>query len=287
MTDYNSIAAHCNSYSELSGKVIDEWLINYAAGQDKLENLFKLRLKPYANAAAKLQKSDLNMQISQFISHCVFKEGGLIKKYLNHSQVKLRTPEEFGFLEFQAANPWRFCFSVIVDQPAPDFYTMQDVFTEERFLLYSPGTGTTILQRGQVALWFNLIAYNGQCWQTFGAIMGYNSFDADDIFFFATELNPLISSDRELLEDLNRNPLPYMMLVTGAAYPITYHKKEEIVYATGDYDAPDLDLEAVKKSLRWNMPGEYTGLPRQGGGSFLTLTRPITMRSTRKFLSAP
>lgn len=250
MRDYQSIAAHCKAQRDLSRQVIDEWLIYYAAGKSNLEKQFKKRIQPYSHAAGELKKSDLNMQISQYIAHSVFKEGGLIKKYLNHSQVRLRTPEELAFLEFQAANPWKFCFSVIVDTPAPDFYTMEDVFTGEQFLLYSPGTGTTIRGRGDMALWFNLIAFNGRCWETFGAIVGYSSFDSDDIFFFATELNPLISSDRELLEDLSQNPVPYMMLITGAAYPRTYHKAEEIVHAIGEFDARNLDLERIKKEFK-------------------------------------
>ena len=268
MPNYKSIAAHCKSNSKLSCKVVDDWLIHYAAEKDKLEKLFKQRLKPYSNSAAKLSESNLGMLISQFMAHCIFKEGGLIKKYLNQSQVKLLRPEEYGFLEYQAVNPWRFCFSVIVDEPAKDFYTMEDVFTAKRFLLYSPGTGVTMRERGQVLLWLNLIAFNGQCWQTFGPVVGYNSFDQDDIFFFATEVSTSTSDERTLLEHMEKDPLPYMMLITGAAFPMTFHKNEEIVYSLGVHQAVNLPMEGIEKAFEVEYAQGIYQLTQIGWGEF-------------------
>lgn len=189
MPNYKSVTAHCQVNSKISEKVIDEWLVPYAAEKDRLDKHFTKRIKRFSGAANQLAGKDINMLISQHIGHSVFKEGGLINKYLNHSQVKARPSEEYAFLEYQAANPWKFAFTVIVDEPASDFFTMEDVFTGENYLVYSPGTGLTIREQGQILLWFNLIAFNGQCWQTFGPVVGYNSFDADDIFFFAIELS--------------------------------------------------------------------------------------------------
>jgi hypothetical protein len=66
-----------------------------------------------------------------------------------------------------AKHPWRFSFSVIVRNPAPVFFVMMDVFTVEEYLLYSPGIQDRIEgEEGMTCLYFNLISFNGYCWQT-------------------------------------------------------------------------------------------------------------------------
>lgn len=95
--DYLAIAAYCKANSNLSAKLIDEWLIYYAAQKDRLEEKFKQGLKPYSQVAREIKKSDVNMLISQYIAHSIFKSGGLIKKYLNHSSIKQRGPNEYRF----------------------------------------------------------------------------------------------------------------------------------------------------------------------------------------------
>lgn len=268
MPNYESIAAHCKSNSKISEKVVDEWAIYYAAAQDKLDKLFAKRIKPHSGAANQLGSAEINMLISQYIGHSVFKEGGLVNKYLNHSQVKRLPEEEYSFLENQAANPWKFAFTVIVDQPAEDFYTMEDVFTGENYLLYSPGTSVTIQERGRILLWFNLIAFNGQCWQTFGPVVGYTGFDSDDIFFFATELSDRVSDEETLIENLESNPLPYMMLISGAAYPVTFHKEEEIVNVLSIHEAVDLNMEGIEKAFEMDYAQGIYQLTQTGWGEF-------------------
>jgi hypothetical protein len=58
---------------------------------------------------------------------------------------------------------------------------------------------------------------------------GYSSFGPDDIFFFATELNPLIEDESDLIKDVDKNPVPYMMLFSGSTQPLVVHKEEELV----------------------------------------------------------
>lgn len=44
---------------------------------------------------------------------------------------------------------------------------MVDVFTSEEYLLYSPGMSPTRSEMSTI-LWFNLLSFNGQCWQSHG-----------------------------------------------------------------------------------------------------------------------
>jgi hypothetical protein len=153
---------------------------------------------------------------------------GLIRKILNHSAIRRLKQEEIRLLEFQAAHPWKFSFSIIKEIPADDFYVMEDVFREEEYLLYSPGITRTHADQ-TIILWFNMIGFNGSCWQSYGPIGAYRSFEPDDIFFFATELEPGIADVNSLLIHLESNPMPYMMLLSGANYPLVFNKKQQVL----------------------------------------------------------
>ena len=181
--------------------------------------------------------------------HRVFKADGLLRKYLNHVEIKRRPLDEQEFLTAQLAQPWRFSFSRIIENPAPDFYQMKDVFSGESFLLYSRST-TQTLENQTPALWFNLIAFNGTCWQTFGPVSSYQRFDEDDIFFFATEVNFDIEDEDMLRQDVERNPVPYMLLLTGSRFPVTFNKKDELLILSSDHDLESLDTEALKENFR-------------------------------------
>jgi len=72
------------------------------------------------------------------------------------------------------------------------------------------------------------------------------------IFYFASELDN-IDSEEDLLESLGNNPIPYMILLSGANYPQTYHKKDQIIQAFSEYDLEDLDT----KNLTARFISEY------------------------------
>lgn len=64
----------------------------------------------------------LNKLKAQYIAHKIFKKDGLIKSYLNHSVLRRLNQKEMKYLGFQAEHPWRFSFSVILDNPAENYY---------------------------------------------------------------------------------------------------------------------------------------------------------------------
>ena len=63
---------------------------------------------------------------------------GLIHKYLNNIQLRSLEKTEREFLEFQADNPWRYCFARIAYREAKNFFILRDAFFEDEFLLFSP-----------------------------------------------------------------------------------------------------------------------------------------------------
>ncbi len=109
---------------------------------------------------------------------------------------------------------------------------------------------TDLIQKQRPILWFNLIGFNGMCWQSSGPIGAYKGFEPDDIFFFATELRPGIDDEAEILEDIENNPIPYMMLLSGANYPLTFHKKDQMVQVMSEFDLDEINTKELRKSFK-------------------------------------
>jgi len=248
MKDFNQIISVCKETTSISTKVVDDFLIYYAAAWNNLEYEMNRTFAAYKHITQKFPKEWENKLKAQYIAHKIFKDDGLIKKFLNHSALKRMNQEEMAYLKFQAENPWRFSFSIIKEKPFENFYVMEDVFRGEEFLLYSPGVTNTLKSQPTI-LWFNMIAFNGACWQSYGPIGAYRSFEPDDIFFFATELNPEIEDEEDLASALEIDPVPYMMLIAGANYPVIVNKKDQMVHAIAEYDLDNMDTKSLTRSF--------------------------------------
>jgi len=248
MKDFNTVKLICEENSKISSKVVDEFLIYYAAARNNLEQEMNLRFAEYKHITQKFQSEWTNKLKAQFIAHKIFKKDGLIKRYFNHAEVRNLKREEIKYLEQQADYPWKFSFSIIKENQSDNFYLMEDVFRNEEFLLYSPGV-TAILKSQPVILWFNMIAFNGSCWQSYGPIGAYRSFEPDDIFFFATELDSDIFDENDMLLKVEHDPVPYMMLLAGANYPLIVNKKDQVVYVQAEYNMENMNTRNLTDSF--------------------------------------
>jgi hypothetical protein len=213
----------------MSEVAIDNFLLYYAAHHGNLVKDMESGFRKYAHVTRDWPPVPVNYFKSEYIISRVFLKGGLISKFMNHSAIRNLPQDQYAFLDHQMKNPWKFSFAEIADNPSLNFYTMRDVFTQEEYLLYSPGILKTLEERA-ATLWFNLIEYNGVCWQSFGLLVGFNGFSPDDIYFFATELNPDIQDEADLMETVNPNPIPFFMLLDGADFPIVMHKNHHMAH---------------------------------------------------------
>ena len=229
MEDFLKIKKACEQNTALSVAILDRFLLSYAAEKDKLGKEADQKLHVYRHIIEKFGRHWFDMLKSQYIIHRLMKSGGLITKYLKHAAISNLDENKRNWMAFQSENPWRFTFSEVKSQPEKDFYQMEDVFSGENYLLYSPSIKDIVSRDGEKELWFNLIGFNGTCWQTYGPLSGYASFSPDDIFFFATELNHLIEDEATLMMDVDKNPIPYMMLFAGSTQPSVGHEGERLV----------------------------------------------------------
>ncbi len=248
MTDYTKLRKICEQNSRISERVVDDFLLNYAARYQGLEKKMNTQFGRYREVLSKFKKEDVARLKGQFVIHRVLREDGLIHKLMKNPALQRFKGEEQDFLKQQASVPWRFSFAEIIGEPEKEFFRMRDVFREEEYLLFSPGMAN-LNASGNTLLWLNLIGFNGSCWQSFGPIGAYQSFDAEDVLFFAMEHNPEIEEGWDLCADLEKNPLPYMLLLSGAAYPRTFHKEDEMMYYMAEYDLDSLDTAGLRKSF--------------------------------------
>jgi len=235
MPDYKKLRTVCRKNSALCLSVVDDFLIHYAADRGNLERKMEKEFSKYRHVTRKFQNSWMNMLKAQYLAHRLFKRDGLINKFINHSALNHLSSSKKTYLRQQIEHPWKFSFSEIIGHPAEHFYEMEDVFTGDSYLLYSPGVSDLLVQQ-PVQLWFNLIAYNGHCWQTYGPIGAYQSFEPEDIHFFTSELHPhgWVEED-EILRMVENDPVPYMMLLSGSAYPLSFHQEDQIVQILAEH----------------------------------------------------
>jgi hypothetical protein len=173
MKSYDELRQICERTSRISERVVDDFLIAYAAGHRGLEKRMDLQFDRFRHVGKQLGKKAVNMLKSQYLAHKVFRQEGLLARFIKHPALDRFTGEERAYLLQQQEQPWQFSFSVIIDRPAADFFMMEDVFSEKQFLLYSPGVSNIMLSTKPV-LWFNLIGYNSACWQSYGPVVYYN-----------------------------------------------------------------------------------------------------------------
>ena len=252
--DYEKIAEHCLRHRKISDKILDQFLMPFIArreGMDRKMNAYTLK---YQHVIRKMPKEFFPMAMGEYIMGKTLTPDGLIHKYLNNIQLRSLEKTEREFLEFQADNPWRYCFARIADRKAKDFFILRDAFFEDEFLLFSPGVEAFWTQGRRQDLYFLLTGFNGLCFHTYGNILPFRSFDPDDIYFYGTEVFPEVDSDASLMASVYKDPIPYMMLASGMEFPGTVSGLHKLRHLVAVDEIADVDTGKLKEtfSVQWN-----------------------------------
>lgn len=158
---------------------------------------------------------------------------------------------------------------------------MLDVFKDETFLLYSPSMAET-LRTESVGLWYLMVQDNGSCCQSYGPLVPYKTFNADDLFVFAQECEPSVSSDLDVLEHANADPIPYMMLFAYAHIPPVFNGTDELVLLETTLESISLDGITLPESMRQQEKAGVLRLEPAVYGSFPHCAAAFYERSTRE-----
>jgi hypothetical protein len=134
MKNYSEIITHCKNHSAISAEVIDNYLMYYAATKEGMEKEMNIKFGRYKHVhLGDLHERFINYFKAEYVVSRIFLKNGLIKKYLNHSAIKQLPAKQYHFLQEQSQTPWKFSFAIIISRPHPDFFEMEDVFTQETY----------------------------------------------------------------------------------------------------------------------------------------------------------
>jgi len=252
--DFKRLENHCRRHRTISDKVLDQFLMNFIAKRERMDQKMKDLEQKYRHIIRKMPREFFPMMMGEYIIGKTLMPDGLIHNHLNNAQIRSLDQIEQEFLEFQVNHPWRYCFARIAGHPATNFFRLSDAFYEDEFLLYSPGMEAFWAEGRKQDLYFLLIGFNGQCWHTYGVILAMKSFSPDDIYFYGTEVFPEVDSDASLMASVYRDPMPYMMLACGMEYPIMMSGDHVLRHwvAVDEIDRFDTEPLTSYFSIRWN-----------------------------------
>ena len=243
MLDYQRIKQICDENVSISQSFIDNFLIPFVSEREGWHEKIAKQLGPHKRVLNRMTPEWAGWLYSQIAGHKLFKKNGLAVKYASHTEILKHTDIEQEFLGFQIEHPWRFSYCKIKQNPSKDFYLMQDVLTDETFLLYSPGVSAIMKDLGmEPALWFMLLGFNGECYQTYGTIEYFKGFQPFDIFFFAKKLKPELLFFNEVPELIDANPVIFLMLWIGGEIPVTYNREDLMVCCQSEYHIKEFNL---------------------------------------------
>jgi len=244
MLDFQKIKTVCDNNTRISKSFVDEFLIYFIAKNEGLEEKTFGQFGNFRNVILKMPESWIRMLVSQLIAHRTFKKDGLSGDYKRHAEIQKRSAEELVYYQFQIEHPWRFAFCTMEDYLLHDIYEMKDAVSGETFKVYSPGISRTNTEGGgTIRFWFLLIGFNGECWQTYGPLAYFKGIQPFDLFFFAKQIKPDILFQNEVQEVVESNPIPFAMLFSGAEIPVTYHKKDMVVFNKSEFHVKEISLE--------------------------------------------
>lgn len=244
MVDYQKIKTVCDNNTRISKAFVDEFLIYFIAKNEGLEEKIFRQFGYFRNVIIKMPESWTRMLVSQLIAHRTFKKDGFAGDYIRHTEIQRRSPEELEYYQVQIDHPWRFTFCSMENYLLHDIYEMKDAVSGETFIVYSPGISQTNKEAGGIIrFWFLLIGFNGECYQTYGPLAYFKGIQPFDLFYFTKLIKPEILFQNEVQDVIESNPIPFAMLFSGAELPITYHKKDMVIFNKSEFHVKEISLE--------------------------------------------
>jgi len=244
------IKEHCDNDSILTSRLIDNDILDYSNWKDNTAEKFNHQLLKHVKAARELPESTINFLRAQHMAFQVFKKNGLIRKYLKKGVYDHKSKAEKAFLQNFVEHPLQFTFCIILENLGDDFYIMGDLFTDAEMLVYSPGVTRTLKDTNQTARsWLLMVYNNGLCYQSYGPIIYFKSLGLDDFFYFGMVKNRNISTPENLAVDLNKDPLPYCLLMNFSEIPIMVSRGHATAIIFSISEVSSMNMKDLEKDF--------------------------------------
>jgi hypothetical protein len=247
--DFNQFRHTCDVCSAITVSLVDDFLINYCSKREHLDEKIARRLGTFKDVLNKMPKETPFILASQYIAHRLFRADGFVKEYLQLDVIKKRPYEEIAWLSFQEKHPWRFSYFTVQKNLHHEFFILRDELLSEEILVYSPGIQKILLQYDNIQMFFLLIGFNGECWQTYGPLAYFCSMQPFDLLYFARQLKPDTDFMNSIPALIENDPIPFMLLFKGGTIPLTFHEKDMIVYNKSEFHEGAFSPESYSDSF--------------------------------------
>jgi hypothetical protein len=238
-TEKRNMREHCAYMTRMGEEVFDEQLMYFTAHRENVEKTISNFRQKFKHALGYISEENLNRIYAQFISNLLFGSNGKLQSYLEKGLLHFLKSDHLAYLEVMRKHPMKFGFFDLVKVEGDDFFRIKDIFTEERHLVYSPGI-TQSLKEFDTRTWLLYVGYNGMCTQTFGPMIPLGRLQADELFTFGVFANPKMVDERDLVNDMQINPLIYAMLIVFPNVPFIVGREEDLLFM---HDEDDLEID--------------------------------------------
>jgi hypothetical protein len=249
MQNYQELTQYCLTTLNNCIEAIDQYVIPYFTDEPQFFEKSAKAIKKYIKQLDKVSDNSDKTVITSYMLYLIFRDAGYFQSYVSSYAFSQIPKSHSDFLRSITSTPWRASLATIIGNPEPDFLEMEDVLTGDKYLLFSPSIQNS-KDIDNVRLCFNLIFFNGQCWQTYGSIGCFYAFSMDDIYFFARQLDPNVVDENDLLKLIHANSLPFFMLSFATNKSIRKHNTIEMVHCFATDIVKPVDLNILKQHFR-------------------------------------
>ena len=230
--------------------LVDDFLIYYCSEREGLDRIFTKKLGQFRSVVQMMPERWPFWLMSQYAAFRLFRKNGFARQYVNRPEILSRSDGERALLTFQIENPWKYAFCSVKGNPARHFFEMMDVLTNEQFLLYSSGLTDILEQHGPMQMFFYLLGFNGQCWQTYGPHAYFRGIIPSDLLFFGQQLDLDIVFLNQIPELIDRDPLPWAALWRSGEIPLTFHRDDMVIMNCSEYHEEDFEPDEYEDCFK-------------------------------------
>jgi hypothetical protein len=222
--DFEAVERQCRRASRLL-ESLDPIVMPWVLSKEWSLGAFLRLLRRKRQVAERFPEEWHTHTAAQVAAGQLFTHPGRIQKMLRALRAQF-TEEQLQFLGGFLDKPWFYAPFVVQGNPAPGFFTILDVATGGKRLLYSPAVRET--SRTGVSLFLSLLFDNGSCFQLYGPAHYFRGFQPSDFRYFARQLSPELYTAEGLSAAIAQDPGSFLLLDSASETPSIGHRDELI-----------------------------------------------------------
>jgi hypothetical protein len=262
--DFQAAERRCQRTSRLL-KSLDSIIMPWVVSQEWALGAFFRLMKRKRDIAERFPADWRTQTTAQVSAGQLFGHPARVRRLLRALRAQL-SEEQAELLEEFVEAPWYYCPFAVQENPAPDFFIIQDAGTGGERLLYSPAVRET--SRTGVRLFLSLMFENGLCLQTYGPLHYYRGYQPFDLHYFARQLCPELYHNEGLSAAIASDPGSFLLLDIASEIPPVGHRGELLEvhdheapvesFDKGRYAGGELELDSKGQVTRLRLAGEDT-----------------------------